>query len=76
MVATAWGEGSTWMFDHLRGLLGGEDSTDGFVPRHPAVAASWRSIVKWPPMHTSATSIGSRSFTSFRSENRQVSPRW
>jgi 3-methyladenine DNA glycosylase/8-oxoguanine DNA glycosylase len=40
--AEAWGPGATWALDSVPGLLGADDSWEGFEPRHPVLAESWR----------------------------------
>jgi 3-methyladenine DNA glycosylase/8-oxoguanine DNA glycosylase len=40
--AEAWGPGAEWALDSVPGLLGAHDSWDGFEPRHPVLAESWR----------------------------------
>ncbi|MFJ4439907.1 DNA-3-methyladenine glycosylase family protein [Streptomyces sp. NPDC088923] len=38
----AWGPGAAWFLDRLPVLLGGEDSPEGFAPRHRLVAEGHR----------------------------------
>lgn len=45
--ARAWGPGAGWLLDGLPGLLGADDDSSGFVPRHPAVADAWRRFPGW-----------------------------
>ncbi|MGB8650491.1 MAG: DNA-3-methyladenine glycosylase 2 family protein [Mycobacteriales bacterium] len=36
--AQAWGDGAAWVLERVPDLLGGRDSTDGFVAGHPLLA--------------------------------------
>lgn len=40
--AEAWGAGADWALQSLPGLLGADDSWDGFVPHHPVLKEVWR----------------------------------
>ena len=43
----AWGPGADWMLEAAPDLLGAADDPTGFEPRHPVVAAAWRSHSGW-----------------------------
>lgn len=45
--ATAWGQGAQWACEHMPAMLGGHDDPDGFVPRHPSLAAMFRRHPHW-----------------------------
>jgi 3-methyladenine DNA glycosylase/8-oxoguanine DNA glycosylase len=45
--ATAWGSGATWALDGVPGLLGADDDTSGFDPRHPVLADAHRRQPHW-----------------------------
>jgi 3-methyladenine DNA glycosylase/8-oxoguanine DNA glycosylase len=40
--ATAWGPGAGWLLDALPGLLGADDSREGFEPSHPLLRETSR----------------------------------
>jgi 3-methyladenine DNA glycosylase/8-oxoguanine DNA glycosylase len=40
--ATAWGPGTGWLLDALPGLLGADDSREGFEPSHPLLRETSR----------------------------------
>lgn len=42
-VATAWGPGAAWALEHAPGVVGADDSLDGFVPQHRLVARAHRA---------------------------------
>jgi 3-methyladenine DNA glycosylase/8-oxoguanine DNA glycosylase len=43
----AWGPGAAWALEAAPDLLGAADDSTGFEPRHPVVAAAWRSHPGW-----------------------------
>jgi 3-methyladenine DNA glycosylase/8-oxoguanine DNA glycosylase len=47
VVATAWGDGATWVLAGVPALLGAHDDVAGFAPRHPGVAEAWHRHAAW-----------------------------
>lgn len=44
IAVACWGPGADWIAEHARGLVGADDDTAGWSPRHPLLRELWRRL--------------------------------
>ncbi len=47
VTGQAWGDGASWVLEHLPRMLGADDDPSGFVPLHKPIADAWRRHSNW-----------------------------
>jgi len=47
VLGEAWGSGAAWALEQMPAMLGADDDTSGFEPRHPVLEQAWRRHPHW-----------------------------